>query len=198
MMGDVFFKACRYFEWRLNRTKSKYRCWKLKEYLKTSGAMLEGLDSYTIAPTAIIHASSKLKIGRGLSMGDHSEINSNDSFGIWIGNNLLLADHVYIRGGNHDWAYSEDPFQSRGHLAKRIDYDGDVWSIVIEDNVWCGHGATILSGAHIGKGAVIGAGAVVSGIVPPYSVVIGNPYQVVSNRRKHLNWDGRGDIGLFS
>lgn len=196
-MWEAFFKLCRYCEWRLNRTKTNYRRWKLKEYLKTCGAITEDCDSYTIAPSAIIHACSKLKIGRGLNMGENSEIDSNDSFGIWIGKNLLLADHVYIRGGNHDWSYSENSFQSRGHCAKRIYYDGDEWSIVIEDNVWCGHGATILSGAHIGKGAVIGAGAVVSGEVPPYAVVIGNPYQIVSNRSKHMDWSNREDMGLF-
>ena len=47
--------------------------------------------------------------------------------------------------------------------------------IVIDDDVWIGYGATILSGVHIGQGAVIAAGAVVAKDVPPYAIVTGVP-----------------------
>ncbi len=46
--------------------------------------------------------------------------------------------------------------------------------IVVEDDVWIGEGAIILSGVKIGQGAVIGAGAVVSKDVPPYGIFVGN------------------------
>lgn len=49
-------------------------------------------------------------------------------------------------------------------------------------DVWIGTGALILPGAQIGNGVIVGAGAVVSGIVPPYSVVAGNPARVVRRR----------------
>ena len=104
---------------------------------------------------------------------------------------------MYVRGGNHDYSFSELPFQQRGHCAKKIQYDGKTYSIVIEDNVWIGRGATILSGAHIGQGSVIGAGAVVKEYIPEYSIVVGNPAKVVSNRRKYPNFEHRKDIGLF-
>ena len=38
---------------------------------------------------------------------------------------------------------------------------GDQYKVVIEDDVWIGHGAIILSGVTIGRGAIISAGAVV-------------------------------------
>ena len=47
--------------------------------------------------------------------------------------------------------------------------------ILIGSDVWIGEGVRILAGAEIGDGAVIGAGSVVRGLVPPYSVNIGNP-----------------------
>ena len=124
-------------------------------------------------------------------------IDACDSYGIYIGDNFLAAQNVYVRGGNHDYSFSELPFQQRGHCAKKIQYDGKTYSIVIEDNVWIGRGATILSGAHIGQGSVIGAGAVVKEYIPEYSIVVGNPAKVVSNRRKYPNFEHRKDIGLF-
>ena len=54
--------------------------------------------------------------------------------------------------------------------------------IIIDDDVWIGYGATILSGVHIGQGAVITAGAVVSRDVPPYSVSGGVPARVLKYR----------------
>jgi carbonic anhydrase/acetyltransferase-like protein (isoleucine patch superfamily) len=37
-------------------------------------------------------------------------------------------------------------------------------------------------GTHIGKRAVVGARSVVSGRVPPYAVVVGNPCKVIKYR----------------
>jgi len=55
-------------------------------------------------------------------------------------------------------------------------------AIYIENDVWIGTGAILLGGTHIENGAVIGAASVVRGGVPAYSVVIGNPAQVVKYR----------------
>lgn len=51
--------------------------------------------------------------------------------------------------------------------------------VIIEDNVWIGDKATILSGVKIGKGAIIGANAVISKDVPAYGVAVGNPAKVI-------------------
>ncbi len=53
---------------------------------------------------------------------------------------------------------------------------------VVGNDVWIGREAMILPGARIGDGAVIGTRAVVSGEIPPYAVVIGNPGRVVRRR----------------
>ncbi|MBP8291359.1 MAG: hypothetical protein KAX65_01225 [Caldilineaceae bacterium] len=52
-------------------------------------------------------------------------------------------------------------------------------SIYIGENAWIGARAIVLGGAHIGAGSIVGAGAVVDFLVPPYSVVAGNPARVV-------------------
>lgn len=52
----------------------------------------------------------------------------------------------------------------------------------IGHDVWLGDGAAILPGAKIGSGVIVGARAVVSGEVPDYAIVAGNPARVVRMR----------------
>lgn len=54
--------------------------------------------------------------------------------------------------------------------------------IIINDDVWIGYGATILSGVMIGQGAVIAAGAVVTKDIPPYAIAGGVPAKVIKYR----------------
>jgi virginiamycin A acetyltransferase len=64
-------------------------------------------------------------------------------------------------------------------------YPGDMTSkgsIVIDDEVWIGNGAMILSGVHVGKGAIIAAGAVVTKDVAPYALVGGVPARMIKYR----------------
>jgi galactoside O-acetyltransferase len=51
--------------------------------------------------------------------------------------------------------------------------------IVIRDKAWIGFGAIVLKGVTIGEGAVVGAGSVVTKDVPDWTVVGGNPAQVL-------------------
>ncbi len=51
--------------------------------------------------------------------------------------------------------------------------------IVIENNVWVGGRAAITKGVTIGSDSVVGRSTVVRRSVPPRSVVIGNPQQIV-------------------
>jgi acetyltransferase-like isoleucine patch superfamily enzyme len=95
-----------------------------------------------------------------------------------IGKYCSIAEHsTILLGGEHrtDWL-TTFPFAELLQPtpeAPLIGYSkGDV---TIENDVWIGYGATILSGVTIGSGAVIGAGSVVAKNVEPYSIVVGNP-----------------------
>ncbi len=51
--------------------------------------------------------------------------------------------------------------------------------ITIEGNAWIGGGAIVLPGVVIGENAIVGAGAIVTKDVPPNTLVVGNPAQVI-------------------
>ncbi|MDD3416426.1 MAG: CatB-related O-acetyltransferase [Lachnospiraceae bacterium] len=93
-----------------------------------------------------------------------------------IGNYCSIANKVeFLLGGNHSTkCISTYPFGPRVYnnfhrrgVPRKTD-------IVVEDDVWIGYGALILSGVTIGQGSIIGASSVVTKDVPPYSVYAGN------------------------
>ena len=59
---------------------------------------------------------------------------------------------------------------------------GDKGEIIIEDDVWIGFGAIIMSGIRIGRGSIIAAGSVVLNDVPPYSILIQKRNQELRRR----------------
>ena len=54
--------------------------------------------------------------------------------------------------------------------------------IIVEDGVWIGTDAIILSGVTLGKGSIVAAGSIVTKDVSPYSIVGGNPAKFIKNR----------------
>ena len=63
---------------------------------------------------------------------------------------------------------------------KRIDEQGVSTSqTVIDDDVWIGANAVILSGVTISTHSVVAAGAVVTKDVPPHSLVAGVPANII-------------------
>ena len=51
--------------------------------------------------------------------------------------------------------------------------------VVIEDNVWIGAGAIILSGVTIHQGAIVGANSLVKEDVPSNAIVGGTPAKTI-------------------
>ena len=113
-----------------------------------------------------------------LTIGDYTHINRNctlDARGyITIGNNCSISHSVNIITGSHD--VSSPSFASY------------YLPIIIEDNVWIGINATILSGIRIGQGAVVCAGAVVTKDVPPFCIIAGIPAKIIKKRPKNLSY----------
>ena len=91
-----------------------------------------------------------------------------------IGHFCSIADEVvFLTSGEHSY-HSLTTFPYRAKLLHQPEQYTSKGEIVVEDDVWIGYGATILSGVTIGQGAIIGAGSVVAKDVPPYAVFAGN------------------------
>ena len=55
-------------------------------------------------------------------------------------------------------------------------------SITIGNDVWIGQDVMILGGVTIGDGAIVGAGSLVTRDVAPYTIVAGNPANIIRTR----------------
>ena len=104
--------------------------------------------------------------GKNVYIGLFSEVNASGA-SVVIGDNCDIASFVSINVA--------DSHKKCIGLAAGIER-GD---ITIENNVFIGSHSFVKKGAHIGHHSVIGAGTIVEGvIIPPYSLVVGNPMRV--------------------
>ena len=103
----------------------------------------------------------KISIGHNVQFGEYCNIASDVVFK----NNILIAGRVCFVGRN------DHQFDTVGELIWNSSrgYNGIT---IVEDDVWIGANAIILSGVKIGQGAIIGAGTVVAKNVPPYAIYV--------------------------
>lgn len=105
-------------------------------------------------------------------IGDHTRIGLHNTIigPVDIGSHVNLAQGITVSALNHNFS----------DASKRIDEQGvSTTPVTIEDDVWIGANAVILSGVTIGEHCVVAAGAVVTKDVPPHSLVAGVPAKVI-------------------
>lgn len=104
--------------------------------------------------------------------------------GLEIGSYCSIAEKVsFLLAGEHEtYSISTYPFARFMPGEERLDCSKSKGKIIVQDDVWIGHGSTILSGVTIGQGAVVAAGAVVTKSVPPYAIVGGVPAKILKYR----------------
>lgn len=143
--------------------------------------------------------------GGRLSVGDDSIIHANISYDspegsvvvgdrcyigrshivchtrVSLGNDVVISWGVTIVDHNShsvEWRYRKNDILDWAKGQK--DWSNvHISPVTIEDRVWIGFNAIILKGVTLGEGAIVAAGAVVTKDVPPYTVVAGNPAQVI-------------------
>ncbi len=115
-----------------------------------------------------------------------------------IGHYVSIAPNVhFILSGNHQtstlFTYPLKSSVEGKHCREDSLSKGE---IKVEDEVWIGYGATVMSGVTIGKGSIIGAGSVVTKDIPPYAIACGNPAKVIRYRLAQDIMDEIKDIRL--
>src|SRR6266496_3885398 len=109
---------------------------------------------------SVLWAPKQMEVGNDVYIGKNCTIEVDGS----IGNYVLLANQVGLIGRwDHD-------FRAIGVPVRYAPWVGDAEyncggkrnDIHIEDDVWVGFGAIVLSGVRIGRGAIVAAGSVVT------------------------------------
>jgi len=125
-------------------------------------------------------AKNMIEIGENFYIGRFSQIECDTK----IGDNVIFANYVALVG-RYDHNYQQIGVPTR--LASQIrdaDYNwkGLNSKIIIEDDVWIGYGAIVMSGVKIGQGSIIASGSIVTKDVEPFSIYGGTPARKIANR----------------
>ena len=111
-----------------------------------------------------------LFIGKNTKIGRDFQLNAYQS--VKIGDEVLIADRVYISDSTHNSKDLEKSIISQGTSFKA--------AVVIENGAWIGINACILPGVNIGENAIIGANSVVVKDVEKNSIVSGVPAKKIN------------------
>lgn len=110
-----------------------------------------------------------VKIGKKVHWGTNNVV--DNSFPYFV----IVEDGASISGNDYFLAHSKPMAY---HAACMQSY---VAPIIVRKNAWLAVNVTVLPGVEIGEGAVVSAGSVVNKDVPPFTIVSGNPAQVVTD-----------------
>lgn len=130
-----------------------------------------GDDVWVSRGCILVSGSEKIELGPSVYLGYRTLLFGHA--GIRIGENTLIANDVQLICGSHIFSDPKVPIRQQG---------ADERPIVVGDDVWIAASAIVLGGVTVGDGAVVGAGAVVTKDIPPYSIAMGVPAQVVGQR----------------
>lgn len=157
----------------------------IKPFLWRDGRLILRLNGRNnIGSYTLIQGSGVITFGKGSFCGEFCVFGVNDA--ITIGSNVMIAQAVTIRDTDHAFSETARPMTSQGIVTSPV---------IIEDDVWIGHGASILKGVRVGTGSIVAAGAVVIRDVPPYSIVGGVPAKFIGVRMEKGS-DDTGKVGL--
>ncbi|MDJ0531155.1 MAG: acyltransferase [Xenococcaceae cyanobacterium MO_207.B15] len=117
-----------------------------------------------------------IQIEENVFLGPYSVIYGHG--GVKIGRDTLIAMHSCILSSNHTIPDSNIPIRSQPDIPLPV---------TIGQDVWLGARVTVLGGVTIGDGCIVGAGAVVTKDLPPYSIAVGIPAQVIRQRPEKIS-----------
>lgn len=130
-------------------------------------------DHVTIDTGARLHVANNatMRVGDNVGVGPYNILNAFDD--LTIGDDTMLAPFVNINCADHGTEMGTIMRLQRGTYGP----------VTIGKDCWLGAGVIVTKGVTIGDGAVIGAGSVVTRDVPEYTISVGIPSSVISERR---------------
>jgi maltose O-acetyltransferase len=151
----------------------------------------------------------RLEVMKHMAVGRlRGEVNVNRlvAQGLVLGSGVYIGQRVHLDAG-HPWLITigDGTVITSGSVV--LTHDGAtqiptgltrIAPVVIGKRVFVGAGAVILPGARIGDDSIIGSLTVVRGEIPPGSIVVGNPGQIVSTvdqfAERHLRAADNGPV----
>lgn len=133
-------------------------------------------DNVSLGGNVSIHSGHFLD-RPALIVGDRTAIGWNTT--LTVNREVVIEEDVII---SYDCRISDSDGHPRDALkrAARLPPDlNDIARVRICRYAWIGNGSHIMKGTTIGEGAIIGANSVVIGDIPPYSLAMGNPAEVL-------------------
>lgn len=158
----------------LRRLRTAWLVFRGRRFLNAGEDLHVGAGTRLWAPV-------RLCIGRHVYIGKYVNIEANAD----IGDFCLVANAVAIVG-RHDHDFTKIGYPMRfapwigSRHAQQCPYRHE--KAVIEQDVWLGYGAIVLTGVVVGRGSIIAAGSVVTSDIPPYSIAAGVPARPISTR----------------
>lgn len=135
-----------------------------------------------IGARSVVDSFVKIKPAGGsgdVVIGESVTLNSGCV--IYTGNGLTIGDNVAV-AANCTFAPVNHAFEDRERLIVDQGFQPSRGGITIGDDVWIGANCVFLDGAVVNTGCVIAAGTVVTGNVPAYTVIAGNPWRQMGKR----------------
>lgn len=123
------------------------------------------------------------EIGDNVSIGSHSNIEHHIKIedNVRIHSNCFVPEYSLLK---HKCWLGPNVVLTNAKYPRSINVKNNLVGPTISEYAKIGANSTILPGIKIGKHALIGAGSVVTKSVPDYSIMIGNPAQIVGDIRK--------------
>ena len=147
---------------------------------KLGGKVIIGSDCLIEALLVVETKEGKIEVGDNVYIGGESIIDATSK--IKIKDDVLISYQCILQDSdNHSLRYSirkndtsdwkNDRYHNWEETIKK--------PICIGKGAWLGARVIVLKGVTIGDGAIVGAGSVVTKNVPDWTIVAGNPAQIV-------------------
>lgn len=128
--------------------------------------------NYTIAGS--VFNPAQVVVGKKTYGVLNINLGTNPKRYIKIGNFCSIAPNVSFVINPHNYKFfSSWGWQIFAYNERNYDWEKKN-TILVEDDVWIGQGATILGGSILRQGCVIGANTVVNKEIPAYAIYAGN------------------------